>query len=164
MLEIIRDTREQTGWDFEHFDVSVTEKTISTGDYTLASLSDIDENDTYNPIAAVERKSREDLLSSITRNRSRFQDEIERAEEWPVQLHVVVECTWTELTSHPVGLSNRKIHPNHIEGTISSWSDAYNATFYFAGDPLGAQQYAFEKLEAWDDELGQTGSIQTKAE
>ncbi len=91
-LQILRDNREQTGWDFTDFDAQVSGETITTGDYTLVEFCDHEpDNDTYFPQFAVERKSGEDFVSSVTRDRDRFLAEIKRASEWTDPLPVLIE-------------------------------------------------------------------------
>jgi len=90
-LNILRDNREQKGWDFENFAVAVEDKTLETGDYTLAEFCHHDEeNDTYYPDYAVERKAGEDFVKSLTHDIDRFRKEVKRASDWDSKLLVLI--------------------------------------------------------------------------
>jgi len=150
LATILCDNREQKPYDFSAYPVDTEDVTLRTGDYTIAGFCDHDEeNDTYVPRFAIERKSGTDFISSITRGRGRFEREIRRADDWRNPLEVVVEEPWT-LFMHNLGfMKNRKVHPNQVKGTVQSWTDAYNVNFHFAGDRLTGEKYTFETLMGW---------------
>ena len=82
-MKIVIDTREQTPLDFERYDCEVVRGGLATGDYSVAGLESL---------AAVERKSEEDLLGCLTRERPRFERELARARGMEL-FAVVVETT-----------------------------------------------------------------------
>jgi ERCC4-type nuclease len=148
-LTILRDTREQKPWEFDEFDVTLEDVTLKTGDYTLAEFCDVDENDTYHPVYAVERKSGSDFLQSIGKSRKRFEAEIKRAEDWSCPLKVIIE--------EPKEPSRYKddyfmrfsdMSRSSILGTVDSWERYYNVKFVFAGNRGRAQQKAHSALLA----------------
>jgi ERCC4-type nuclease len=146
-LHIIRDTREQQPWKFEGFDASLSDETITTGDYTLAELCDHDErNDTYHPNYAIERKSTQDFVSSITSGRERFKEEIKRASEWESPLSVYVEASKRDFGKRGSALRYVNIQPTHVFGTVDDWERYYNVDFRFVGTRKRAQQKAYADL------------------
>lgn len=89
-MKITIDTREQTPW---HFDRSVAEATVGTlrtGDYAITGDTGF----------AVERKSMDDFLSTISKGWSRFQREIYRAKERGFGLPIVVEGMFSDVLFH----------------------------------------------------------------
>lgn len=149
-LTILRDNREQKGWGFDDFDATVSDETINTGDYTLETFCDHDEqNDTYYPRYAVERKSGSDFLNSITRDRERFKSEIKRASDW--------ECPLLVLIEEPKSPSRYKSDyfldhfdgtRSQVFGTVDEWERYYNVKFVFAGSRQNAERKAYASLSS----------------
>jgi len=149
-LIILRDTREQKPWEFENFDVTTKDVTLRTGDYTLAEFCDHDEEkDTYYPEYAIERKSGDDFMSSITRDMGRFQDEIRRASEWSSPLLVVVEEPKTPSRyqrSHFMDFY--EVDRDQVFATVDTLETNYNVSFRFAGDRGRAQRMVHSTLSS----------------
>lgn len=61
--------------------------TLATGDYSLLGLESH---------VCIERKSREDFLGCVGRERERFDREIQRMLAYPVRV-LLVETTWPEI-------------------------------------------------------------------
>lgn len=146
-LTILRDTREQKGWDFENQPVEVREATLTTGDYTLAEFCDHDPiNDSYEPHYCIERKSGNDFVSSVTNQRDRFEAEVKRASEWESPLLVLIECSRRTIKRNRDFMKFRDVAPSQLFGTVDSWERHYNVEFNFAGSRAKAQQIAFDVL------------------
>lgn len=144
---ILRDNREQKGWEFENHPVVISDETINTGDYTLAEFCDHDEEkDTYYPDYAIERKAGEDFVKSITIDRGRFLDEIKRASEWDSELIILIEESKTFFRRQRGFMKYRDVSPNQIFGTVNKWERYYNVDFRFAGNRERCQQIAFDTL------------------
>lgn len=145
---ILCDSREQKGYDFQRYNVDARTVTLATGDYTIAEFCAHDADlDTYHPRFAVERKSGNDFLSSITGdNRRRFKREIKRAADWTDPLEVVIEEPWTTFTHNLNMMQYRKITPSQVEGTVSSWGEHYNVNFHFSPGREAAEQYTYDTL------------------
>jgi len=141
---VLRDTREQRPWTFDSLPVETRDVTLSTGDYTAPKYCTHDpELDTYRPHFAVERKSGHDLLTSLTRDRERFEAELRRAAEWPRPLTVVVETSWEGLLRNRGCMRWRDVHPNQVAGTVSAWASRYNVAFRFTETRRRAELCAF---------------------
>lgn len=148
-LNILRDNREQKGWDFEDFPATVRGETIKTGDYTLPELCDHDpDNDTYHPRYAVERKAGQDFIGSITSDRDRFKREINRTSDWDSKLHVLIEEPRRTFKRQERFMQYRDVTWSQIHGTVVKWERHYNVQFDFVGSRKRAQQKAFDMLAA----------------
>ena len=141
---ILRDTRERRPWTFDGCAVETRDVTLSTGDYAVPAHCTRDpETGTYHPRFAVERKSGHDLLTSLTRDRERFEAELRRAAEWPRPLTVVVETSWEGLLRNRGCMRWRDVHPNQVAGTVSAWASRYNVAFRFTETRRRAELCAF---------------------
>lgn len=146
-LNILRDNREQLPWNFDKQDVTVEDVTLDTGDYTLAEFCDYDEvNDTYLPWYAIERKSGDDFIDSITGSRERFKNEIKRASDWESPLRVFIESPKTVFKRQQDFMEYRDVSWASIKGTVDTWEQYYNVEFSFIGGREACQQKAFDTL------------------
>lgn len=146
-LTILRDTRENKGWEFEQQNVTVEDATLATGDYTLAKFCDYDaDSDTYHPFYAIERKAGQDFVSSITQGRERFQNEIKRASDWECPLLVLIEEPRTTFKRKRGFMQHRSVSPSQIFGTVDDWERYYNVDFQFVGTRERAQQRTYDTL------------------
>ena len=109
-LCIIVDTREQLPYAFDSERVVVFRKTLPAGDYSLVGLEDI---------VAVERKTLDDLVGSLTLHRDRFMREIELLGGYEAAC-VVVEADLTDIVQHRY---RSKARPMSIIGSIVSHRD-----------------------------------------
>ena len=87
MFEITIDTREQSPWSFDPTLVSVRRGTVRTGDYCVTGDKGF----------AVERKSLNDFLGTISTGWERFQREINRASVAGFHLPVIVEARFSDI-------------------------------------------------------------------
>lgn len=148
-MTILRDNREQKPWEFPNSPVETRNVTISTGDYTVAELCEYDdENDTYHPNFAVERKSGPDFIQSITHGRARFKREVRRAEEWDKELQVLIEDSKRTFRDHLDFMQYRDVSSSQVFGTVDAWERYYNVEFEFMGDRESAQREAFDALSS----------------
>jgi hypothetical protein len=146
-LVVLRDTRERKPWAFPTCPVETRDVTLSTGDYAVPAWCVHDEcRDTYRPRFAVERKSGQDLLTSLTWERERFERELRRARDWPLGLAVVVEASWTDIVAGRGPVATRAVGLPQVVGTLAAWLDRYNVTAHFAGTRQRAQQFAWSLL------------------
>jgi ERCC4-type nuclease len=148
-LNILRDNREQKPWSFNDFSVNTMDETLNTGDYTLAEFCEHDEeNDTYYPNYAIERKAGQDFVSSITRHRSRFLKEVKRASDWDSELLVLIEEPKRLFKRQQGFMRYRDVTPASIFGTVEEWERFYNVEFRFVGTRQRGQQITFDTLSS----------------
>lgn len=111
----IQDTREQNPLNLSPLKTTV--RGLDTGDYSVVGLEGI---------VACERKSIDDLLGCIGRERERFDREVQRLLGYPIRA-VIVEGTIAQIEK---GEYRSKVHPNAAIGSIMSWQ-AKGITFLF---------------------------------
>lgn len=87
MFEITIDTREQSPWSFPPELAKVHRGTVRTGDYCVTGDGGF----------AVERKSLNDFLGTISTGWERFQREIYRAKDACFHLPVIVEARFSDI-------------------------------------------------------------------
>ena len=114
--------------------VETCRMTLKTGDYSIVDYTDQ---------IAIERKSLDDFWGSITRERRRFEREIQRLAEIPFRA-VVVEGTFNRAVD--TGARGRKIAPASITGTVASWAVKYGVPFYFLKDRTHAERFTLQFL------------------
>lgn len=124
------DTREQTPLDLSP--LSIESITLPTGDYSVKGLESI---------VAVERKSLDDLLGCIGRERERFDREVQRLLAYPVRV-LVVESTWGEID---LGQWRSKITPEQVIGSLLAW-EAMGLSVHLAGDHRRAGKHVARLL------------------
>lgn len=87
MLEITIDSREQSPWSFDPTLVHAVRGTVRTGDYCVTGDKGF----------AVERKSLNDFLGTISSGWDRFQREIYRAREAGFHMPIIVEARFSDI-------------------------------------------------------------------
>ena len=141
---IIIDSREQKPYSFPG--VTTRFEQLNVGDYTVAG---------YESEFAVERKTLDDLARSLGTDRERFENEIQRAVDANMDhLEVVIEAPEWYVADYAGTKSSPKyysdIYPNSILGTISAWSDRYDALgFTWADNREGGKAETLRLLDKW---------------
>ena len=82
--------------------------TLQTGDYSIQGLESV---------VSIERKSLDDLLGCVGRDRERFEREIQRLLAYPVRA-LVVESTWAAIEA---GGWRSKVTPAAALGSLLGW-------------------------------------------
>jgi ERCC4-type nuclease len=131
---IVIDTREQRPYRFEPFVLS----TLDTGDYSVTG---------YEDRFAIERKSKEDLYSSLGQGRERFEREVARLGRLDYGA-IVVESSLSGLLCPP-GFT--QMNPRAAVCSLLAWSVKHGVQVFFADDRAHGQaltrkilQYAFK--------------------
>ena len=123
----IIDSREQRPWQFASLE---TERAaLTTGDYSLRGLTHL---------IAIERKSLDDLLGCVGRERDRFKRELARLRAFRFRA-LVIESTLAEIEA---GQWRTKLKPSHVLGSLAAWTVQYGLPIVFAGDHAAAGRYA----------------------
>lgn len=100
MLKIVIDTREQTPWSFDPGQAQTFVGTLKTGDYALAG----------DCFFAIERKSLDDFLGTVSSGWERFLREIGRMDSFVAKV-VIVEGDYEGVCFHDAG--GKIIPPDH---------------------------------------------------
>ena len=131
------DTREQRPLDLETAckgsTYTVKRATLSTGDYSVAGL----ECDGV----TVERKSLDDLVACVGRERDRFENELRRMAGFRARL-VLVESLYSDCEG---GGWRSQVKPAAVVGSIMRWQQ-WGVPFMFAGTREAAARYACNYL------------------
>lgn len=123
-ITAVIDTREQT--PFNLHPLKSIKKKLETGDYSICGLESQ---------VCLERKSLPDLLSSVGKNRPRFNDCIDRMLLYPSRC-IVVESTWEYFMSGKWSWMSA-VHKNSAIGSILGWIEM-GIPIIFAGVPQDA--------------------------
>jgi len=121
-VEALIDTREQTPLTLSPLRTSPA--TLVTGDYSVRGLTNV---------IAVERKSMQDLLMCIGRERERFEREIQRLMAYPIKA-LVLECHISQIQLKSY---RGDIHPNAALASVISWQ-VRGLPVIWAGDAITA--------------------------
>ena len=106
-ITIVVDTREQEPLSFDPAIASVERRALPAGDYSLVGLEER---------VAVERKSLDDLVSTVIRGRQRFARELERLQGYDAAC-VVVEANLADVHA---GRYRSGAHPASVLGAVMS--------------------------------------------
>jgi DNA excision repair protein ERCC-4 len=147
-LCIIRDTREQRGWDFACITPppQVVVATLASGDYSLLGL----ENS-----VAIERKGLSDLFGTFGQGRDRFERELARLAQMRFSA-VVIEASFDTIIFRPPARSRLK--PKTVIRSMAAWAIRHNVHFYWCPNRAAAEKWTFILLERFWNDL-QTGKI-----
>ncbi|MEA1909916.1 MAG: hypothetical protein U9M89_02765 [Patescibacteria group bacterium] len=121
-ITVIIDTREQRELSLPKFHVE--HDGLPTGDYSVRGLEDY---------ICIERKSLQDYVSCVGRDRIRFERELRRMMGYPVRA-VVIEASWRDLME---GNWRGKITPASAVGSYLGWC-AMGIPIILAGNRRGA--------------------------
>ncbi len=105
-ITAVIDSREQIPLDLAPLQSTIG--TLATGDYSIRGLESV---------VAIERKSLDDLLACVGRDRERFEKEIQRLLAYPVRA-LVVESTWAAIEA---GGWRSKVTPAAALGSLLGW-------------------------------------------
>lgn len=126
----IVDSREQTPLDLSPLQTITA--TLATGDYTIRGLEHH---------VCIERKSLDDLLGCVGRDRERFDREIQRMLAYPVRV-LLVEATWPQIE---LGQWRSKVTSSQAIGSLIGWA-ARGLQVELVGDHERAGRFASRLL------------------
>lgn len=118
MQSFIIDTREQRPYRFK---APSKVGTIPVGDYTLAGLKDY---------ISIERKTIDDLMKCLTKDRRRFERELSKAQALDY-FALVIEASLSDIVQ---GRYRSKMTPKSVIQTLVAFSIRYRLPIFFAGD------------------------------
>ena len=124
------DSREQNALDLSPLRTEQT--TMATGDYTVRGLEHV---------VCIERKSLDDLLGVVGRDRPRFEREVQRLLSYPCRV-LLIESTWAAIE---LGQWRGKITPEAVIGSLLGWQAA-GLSIHMAGDHERAGRHAARLL------------------
>jgi len=129
-LTAIVDTREQLPLELSPLRTQLS--TLDTGDYSLSGCEHV---------VRLERKSLDDLLACVGRDRPRFDREVMRLIAYPVRV-LLVEATWAEIE---LGQWRSKVTSEQVIGSLLGWQ-AMGLAVHMVGDHSRAGKHAARLL------------------
>lgn len=129
---IIIDNREQTPWRFSAR-VQVVRGTLKTGDYSISGLEGA---------VAIERKTREDLVNTLTHGRDRFRAEMNRFRGF------LFAAIFVESDLFPIedGRYHSAASPKSVIASVASLMADFGVPVIFCGNRAGASALAEDVL------------------
>ena len=128
---IVIDSREQLPLSFEGFET--VRKALPAGDYSILG---------HEACFAIERKTRDDFIQSVTRSRDRFFRELGRLAAYDFKC-VVIEATMKQIIER---CYRSGAHPNALLGTIAAIIFNFGCPVFFCSNRQGAVQFVTSLL------------------
>jgi len=143
-LVIICDTREQNPWTFDGYpSIKIVRRKLITGDYSL-------EGHTHR--VAIERKSKADLHSTLSKRRGNFKAELERLSSL-YRRAVIVECGDEGFLTGPQYYRSVRLSKTRLAAaqwaTCAGWAAIHDVPFYFKDTRSLAERWAYYLLRKW---------------
>ena len=132
-VTLVADTREQEPWAFDPIMVEVVRRALPAGDYSVAGLE---------TRVAVERKSLDDLVSTVIRARVRFYRELRRLQTYDAAC-VIVEASLADLLT---GRFRGAASPASVLGAVIAIIVDTGVPVFFASDRQLACRFAQDYL------------------
>ena len=134
---ILTDTREQTPYLFERWNIKTQETGLQTGDYSIVGFSDK---------IAIERKTLDDLVGCLKGDgRIRFEKELSRGRSFEL-FCVVVESDLSDIAK---GLYQSNMKPTAALQSITAFYVRYRVPFLFCGNRSGSEYMVFSLLQKY---------------
>lgn len=131
-ITVVVDTREQEPYAFDA-GCEVVRRALPAGDYSIEG---------FEGSVAVERKTLEDFVSTVIRQRKRFYRELQRLEGYEAACVVVESDLRDVLTGH----YRSGAHPNAVLGTVISIVVDFQIPVFFCSDRQVACRFVEEFL------------------
>lgn len=140
-LILLQDSREQTPFLFPK-GIQVEISALSTGDYSIKGMESL---------ICVERKSHQDMYSSLSSGRDRFRKEVLRMAELE-RACFVVTCTMEEFLRPPsyvkgFTLIESRFNPKSAINSLISWHVKYGVPTIFSGTHISGMTFTMRFLE-----------------
>ena len=158
-LHIVIDSREQTPWSWDPHLVRATVRGLDAGDYALADdCIEIHGRASLSVAFAIERKSLDDFIGTISSGWDRFQAELFRMSHFPARL-VIVEGDFAGCCFGPEGdpppHSHPQIAPQFVAKRISELC-SMGVCVLFAGNAYYAAGIALRIFKQRKDVINGT--------
>lgn len=150
VLRVAVDTREQLPWswpvDEDAKDVFETERRkLDSGDYTLIG----DDGELLDHLMVIERKSLEDFVGCVGRERERFERELERLCTGTLWPFVFVEGSYGDIANR---CYPGRLYPQQIVGSIYGWSMDYGVHIHCVSSraiAMAAARLLFRRVDRY---------------
>lgn len=149
-LVFIQDSREQRGYEFPGRMVEVA--ALPVGDYSIKGLHE-------RPEIAIERKSLEDLVISLSSGRQRFERELMKARNLCRHFSIVIE---SDLNTIAKGEYRSKMQPKAVIQSLICYSVRFDIPVWFCGSREYAERVCQSILEKYAREYYKKFQLLTK--
>jgi len=144
---VVADTREQQPYSFSPDRIQVVRRALPAGDYSLAGF----EHD-----VAIERKTAEDFVHTVIRERERFRNELLKLQTYMCSC-IVVEADFEDLLS---GNYRSGAHPASVTGAALSIIVDYGVPVFFCSNRQCTCRFVQEYLLRCHRRFADTCQIQ----
>lgn len=136
-MKVIVDSREQLPLDFSRWEgVAIEISGLPVGDYALRGLE---------TKAAIERKSIDDLVGSLSSGRDRFETELMKARGYDLFV-IVVEASMDDVVQHRY---RSRMLPASVLQSLFTYQARYGVPTLWAGSREGAAYAVKSQLEKY---------------
>lgn len=136
---VLVDTREQTPFNFDAFENWIAGSraaTLTTGDYSIEGME---------TLICLERKSLNDLVSTLMHQRERFLRELERMAEFRHRA-ILVEASYEDVKSPYSFTKDVMAHPNGVSGSLDAIEAKFGIPIIYTSKNKALAQ---EKAASW---------------
>ena len=145
------DTREQAPLEFK---VAGNVSKVETIGLLFGDYQGMLEDGTQIPIA-FERKSAQDLYSTLTHGHDRFKRELQRAKDAGHTLYLIIEGSLTEILD---GVGYSKVEPSTLVKSLFTFKVKHGLHPVFCNDREEMVRYILETFEAFGRNFKKVGS------
>lgn len=125
---LVVDSREQRPYGFDATRVRTVRAALPAGDYSLAE---------YEQRVAVERKTLNDLVTTVIHDRERFKAELEKLATYDAAC-IVAEADLRDLLEQRY---HGRAHPNSVVGSLIAIAVDFRIPVFFCGDRDAAERF-----------------------
>jgi len=148
-LHIVIDSREQAPWAWSPHLVRTSVRGLDAGDYALADdCTEIAGRASFAVSFAIERKSLDDFVGTISSGWDRFCNELYRMREFPARV-VIVEGNFADCCFGGDGVAPKHNHPQIMPQFVASRVarlSMMGVSVLFAGDAMLAAGLAYRVM------------------
>ena len=138
-MRIIIDSREQTPYSFsgdKYNDVVLKVGTLQTGDYSLVGFTDA---------VSIERKSLNDMASTLTRGRDRFERELQRSRSLDF-FALVIEADMNQVARYEY---RSKMDPKAFIQSLFAFQVRYGLNIVWSGNRERGEYVTYSLLQKY---------------
>ena len=140
-LVFIQDSREQRGFEFAGRKIEIA--ALPVGDYSIKGLHE-------RPEISLERKSLDDLASSLSSGRSRFERELEKARNLCRYFSIIIEGSLDDIVKHKY---RSEMQPKAIVQSLACYSVRFDIPIWFCGSRSYAERITESLLDKYAREF-----------
>lgn len=148
---LVVDTREQKPYSFAKYDAEVMRAALPAADYSLPGFEDR---------VVVERKSVNDLIGCLTKDRARFERELAKLRTYELAA-VVIEASMQDIAN---GAYRSDMKPHAALQSIFALQVRHGVPFIFAGNRAGGEYATYSLLEKYLSETEKRYQAATKGQ